>query len=47
MTDGISSVADLDPGSGAFLTQDPGSGIGFSRILDLDFFGPKWHSLRS
>jgi hypothetical protein len=26
------SVADLDPGSGAFLTPDPGSGIDF-----LDF----------
>jgi hypothetical protein len=33
------SVADPDPGSGAFLTpgsgiQDPGSGIGFFRIPD-------------
>ncbi len=28
----FSSVA--DPGSGAFLTLDPGSGIGFSRISD-------------
>jgi hypothetical protein len=28
----ISSVA--DPGSGAFLTLDPGSGIGFFRISD-------------
>jgi hypothetical protein len=28
-----SSVADPDPGSGAFLT--PGSGIGFFRISDL------------
>jgi hypothetical protein len=28
------SVADLDPGSGAFLTFDPGSGIGFFRISD-------------
>jgi hypothetical protein len=31
-----SSVADPDPGSwGAFLTLDPGSGIGFFRIPDL------------
>jgi hypothetical protein len=34
------SVADPDPGSGAFLTpgsviRDPGSGIGFFRIPDL------------
>jgi hypothetical protein len=31
----ICSVASLDPGSGAFLTLDPGSGIGFFRIPDL------------
>ncbi len=30
-----SSVANPDPGSGAFLTLDPGSGIGFFRIPDL------------
>jgi hypothetical protein len=30
-----SSVADPYPGSGAFLTLDPGSGIGFFRIPDL------------
>ncbi len=29
------SVADPDPGSGAFLTPGPGSGIGFFRIPDL------------
>jgi hypothetical protein len=29
------SVADPDPGSGAILTLDPGSGMGFSRIPDL------------
>jgi hypothetical protein len=29
------SVADPDPGSGAFLTHKPGSGIGFFRIPDL------------
>jgi hypothetical protein len=28
------SVADQDLGLGAFLTLDPGSGIGFSRIPD-------------
>ncbi len=28
------SVADPDPGSGAFLTLDPGSGIGFFQIPD-------------
>jgi hypothetical protein len=32
---GESSVADPDPGSGAFLTPGPGSGIGFCRIPDL------------
>jgi hypothetical protein len=31
----VSSVADPDPGSGAFLTLDPGSGEGFFRIPDL------------
>ena len=30
-----SSVADPDPGSGAFLTPRPGSGIGFFRVPDL------------
>jgi hypothetical protein len=34
------SVADLDPGSSAFLTQDPGSVTGFFRIPDL---GTKAH----
>jgi len=29
------SVADPDPGSDAFLTPGPGSGIGFFRIPDL------------
>ncbi len=33
----FSSVADPDPGSGAFLTLDPGSGIGFFRIPDPNF----------
>jgi hypothetical protein len=28
------SVADPDPGSGVFLTQDPGSGLSFFRIPD-------------
>jgi hypothetical protein len=31
-----SSVADPDPGFGAFLPLDPGSGIGFFRIPDLE-----------
>jgi hypothetical protein len=30
----ITSVADPDPGSGAFLPLDPGSGMGFFRIPD-------------
>ncbi len=30
----IISVADPDPGSGAFLTLGPGSGTGFFRISD-------------
>jgi hypothetical protein len=37
------SVADPDPGSGAFLT--PGSGIGFFRILDLGSQTPIFESL--
>jgi hypothetical protein len=37
-----SSVADQDPGSGAFLT--PGSGMGFFRIPDL---GSQDHILKS
>jgi hypothetical protein len=32
----ISSFADPDPGSGAFLTPDPGSEIGFSGFQILD-----------
>jgi hypothetical protein len=31
----VTSVADLDPGSGAFLPKDPGSGKNFFRIPDL------------
>jgi hypothetical protein len=31
-----SSVADPDPGSGAFLTPEPGSGIGFSGSRNSD-----------
>jgi hypothetical protein len=49
------SVADPDPGLGAFLPLDPGSGIGFFRIqsdhwirirnlnTDPDPGGQKWH----
>jgi hypothetical protein len=32
------SVADLDPGSGAFLTPGPRSGIGFFRIFQTHIF---------
>jgi hypothetical protein len=38
----FSSVADPDPGSGAFLT--PGSGIGFFRIPDPNFLGKKFYN---
>jgi hypothetical protein len=31
----ITYTSVADPGSGAFLTLDPGSGIGFFRIPDL------------
>ncbi len=39
------SVADPDPGSGAFWTLDPGSGIGFFRIPDPKtiFLWAFWH----
>ncbi len=36
----LCSVADADTGSGAFLTPDPGSGIGFFRIPDLGSRNP-------
>jgi hypothetical protein len=32
-----SRVGDSDPGFGAFVTPDPGSGIGFFRIPNLYF----------